>query len=182
MLGTIDAMDSLRAEVTIERSPAEIYDYLIDVANHPEFLDHFLKEWHLTREDTIGLGAGARFKIAGADRFAYADYTLVETTRPRQIVARGRGGRFNRIRTVYVWQLSPNATKTATTVSLDVQRDATALFDRTRDALGGRRRDLAHWRRGLRRLEAIIERGEERGTRATLSGGPRKPATGSPLR
>lgn len=175
-------MDSLRAEVTIERSPDEIYDYLVDVANHPEFLDHFLEHWRLTREETIGLGAGARFKVAGFDRFAWADYTIVEAQRPVRITARGRGGRFNRIRTVYLWQLTPNATRTATTVSVEVQRDATALFDRARDVFGGRRRDRAHWRRGLRRLEAILERDEERGTKATVSGGPRKPATGSPLR
>lgn len=175
-------MDSLRAEVTIERSPEEIYDYLIDVANHPEFLDHFLKHWHLTREDTVGIGAGVRFKVSGPDRFAWADYTIVEAARPRRIVARGRGGRFNRIRTVYIWGLTPNATKSATVVSIEVQRDATALYDRARDRFGGRRRDLHHWRRAAHRLEAIIERGEERGTRVTLSGGPRKPATGSPLR
>lgn len=175
-------MDSLRAEVTIERTSAEIYEYLVDVANHPEFLDHFLKDWRLTREDTIGVGAGARFKSDGADRFGWADYSIVEAERPYRIVARGRGGRFNRIRTVYVWELAPNATHTATKVTLDVQRDATAFYDRMLDALGGRRRDQARWRRGLRRLEAIIERDEERGSRATLSGGPRKPATGSPLR
>ena len=175
-------MDSLRAEVTIERSPDAIYDYLVDVANHPEFLDHFLEQWHLTREDTVGVGAGVRFKRAGMDRFAWADYTIVEAQRPLRIVARGRGGRFNRIRTVYFWELTPNATRTATSVSVDVQRDAQAPYDQLRDLLGGRRRDLRNWRRGLRRLEAIIERGEERGSRATVSGGPRKPATGSPLR
>lgn len=175
-------MDSLRAQVTIERPPAEIYDYLIDIANHPEFCDHFLVDWHLTREDTYGIGAGARFKVDGMDRFAWGDMTIVEAPKPRQIVLRGRGGRFNRIRTVYVYTLTPNATGTTTDVSLEVQRDAQAPFDRLRDALGGRRVDARHWRRALKRLEAIIESGERRGTRASLSGGPRKPATNSPLR
>lgn len=175
-------MDALRTQVTIERPPAEIYDYLIDVANHPEFCDHFLVDWHLTREDTVGIGAGARFKIDGRDRFAWGELTIVEAERPRTIVARGRGGRFNRIRTVYVWSLTPNATGTTTDVALEVQRDASAPFDRLRDAFGGRRADLRHWRRALARLEAIVERGERRGTRASVSGGARKPATGSPLR
>ncbi len=175
-------MDALKAQVTIERPPAEIYGYLIDIANHPEFCDHFLVDWHLTREDTIGLGAGARFKIRGRDRFAWGDYTIVEAVPPRQIVARGRSGRFNRIRTVYVWTLTPNATGTATDVTLEVERDAPAPFDRWRDRLGGRRADQRRWRRALGRLEAIIERGERRGSRATVSGGARKPATGSPLR
>ncbi len=175
-------MDALRAQVTIERPPAEIYDYLIDIANHPEFCDHFLVDWHLTREDTHGIGAGARFKIDGRDRFAWGDITIVDAVRPLSISARGRGGRFNRVRTVYLWTLTPNATETTTDVAIEVQRDAAAPFDRFRDAMGGRRADLRHWRRALARLEAIIEHDERRGTRATLSGGPRKPATGSPLR
>jgi uncharacterized protein YndB with AHSA1/START domain len=175
-------MDALKAQVTIERPPAEIYDYLIDVANYPEFLDHFLVDWHLTREDTYGIGAGARFKVKGKDRFAWGDLTIVEAVRPLQITLRGRGGRFNRIRTVYAWTLTPNATGTFTDVAVEVERDAAAPFDRMRDAFGGRRKDQRRWRRALGRLEAIIERDERRGQRASVSGGPRKPATGSPLR
>lgn len=175
-------MDALRTDVTIERPPAEVYDYLIDVANHPEFCDHFQLEWRLTREDSVGIGAGGRYKVRGRDRFAYADFTIVEAQRPLRIVARGRGGRFNRIRTVYVWTLTASPRNDATTVTLEVQRDATAPFDRFRDTFGGRRRDRRNWQIALQRLQAILERGERRGERATLSGGPRKPATGAPLR
>ncbi|MFT4034669.1 MAG: SRPBCC family protein [Patulibacter sp.] len=175
-------MDELRAEVTIERQPDEIYRYLVDVANYPEFCDHFLVDWHLTREDTIGVGAGVRFRIEGRDRFGWGDMTIVEAQPPRLIVARGRSSRFNRIRTVYEWTLTPSATGTTTTVSLSVQRDAQAPFDRIRDALGGRWVEQRRWRRALGRLEGVIERGEGHGKRVTLSGGPRKPATGSPLR
>ncbi len=175
-------MDALRNEVTIERPPAVVYDYLIDIANHPEFCDHFLLDWRLTREDTYGIGAGGRFKVRGRDRFAYGDLSIVEAVRPLRIVARGRGGRFNRIRSVYVWELTPSATGEATTVSLEVARDAIAPFDRFRDLFGGRRRDRRDWQQALARLEAILETGERRGARATLSGGPRKPATGTPLR
>jgi uncharacterized protein YndB with AHSA1/START domain len=175
-------MDAIRAQVTIERPPAEIYEYLLDIANYPEFLDHFLIDWHLTREDTYGIGAGARFKVDGKDRFAWGDLTIVEATKPISITARGRGGRFNRIRTVYAFKLLPNATGTHTEVTLDVERDASAPFDRMRDALGGHMADKRRWRRALARLEAIIERDERRGTRASVSGGPRKPATNSPLR
>lgn len=175
-------MDALRTEVTIERPADEVFDYLIDAANHPEFCDHFQHEWRLTREDTFGIGAGGRFKVRGHDRFAWADMTIVEAQRPLRIVARGRGGRFNRIRTVYQWTLTASPRGESTTVSLEVQRDAQAPFDRFRDTFGGRRRDRRNWRIAMERLEAILERGERRGERATLSGGPRKPATGAPLR
>ena len=42
------------------RPREEVFAYLADVANHPEFTDHFLKDWRLTREDSEGRGAGAR--------------------------------------------------------------------------------------------------------------------------
>lgn len=175
-------MDALRTEVTIERPPAVVYEYLIDIANHPEFLDHYLVGWHLTREDTYGLGAGARFKVGGGDRFSYGDMTIVEAERPLRIVLRGRGGRFNRIRSVYHYELVPSPTGEATKLQLEVTRDLKAPYDRMRDLLGGRFSERRQWRRALNRLAAILERGEQRGQRATLSGGPRKPATGTPLR
>jgi uncharacterized protein YndB with AHSA1/START domain len=40
-----------------------VFDYLRDIANHPEFTDHYLVDWHLTRIDSVGLGAGARFRV-----------------------------------------------------------------------------------------------------------------------
>ena len=37
-------------------------------------------------------------------------------------------------------------------------------------------------RKSMRRLRSILEENEDRGTRPTIAGGPRKPATGSPFR
>ena len=37
-----------------------------------------------------------------------------------------------------------------------------------------------HWRRALRRLRTILEEDRGRGSRATIAGGPRKPATPLP--
>ena len=45
-------MDPLTVSVTIARPREEVFEYLADIANHAEFTDHFLKDWHLTREDT----------------------------------------------------------------------------------------------------------------------------------
>ena len=54
-------MHPFTVETQIARPREEVFEYLADVANHPEFTDHFLKEWRMTREDTYGLGAGGRF-------------------------------------------------------------------------------------------------------------------------
>ena len=49
-----------RHQSTIARPREEVFAYLADVANHPEFTDHFLVDWHLTREDTVRRAAPAR--------------------------------------------------------------------------------------------------------------------------
>ena len=56
---------------TISKPREEVFEYLADIANHPEFTDHYLVDWRLTREDSFGTGAGARFRMkAPFNRFA----------------------------------------------------------------------------------------------------------------
>ncbi len=71
-------MDPVSSSITIGRPREEVFDYLADIANHPEFTDHFLTEWRLTRVDSYGRGAGARFRVDKRfNRFGWGDYTLV---------------------------------------------------------------------------------------------------------
>ena len=98
-------MDPVTVSVTIARPRAEVFDYLADVANHPEFKDHFLVDWHLTREDSVGRGAGARFREQlPLSRFGWGDITLVEVERAlphprarpqRQVQPHPRDGRLD---------------------------------------------------------------------------------------
>jgi uncharacterized protein YndB with AHSA1/START domain len=106
-------MDPVTVEVTIARPREEVFDYLADIANHAEFCDHYLVEWHLTREDPYGAGAGARFRVeAPLNRFPWADVTFVEVERPWRIIERGRTGKYNRIRTLGTFELEPTAAGT----------------------------------------------------------------------
>ena len=101
-------MDPVTAHVVIDRPREEVFDYLADIANHPEFSDHYLTEWRLTRVDSVGRGAGARFKLETRDRFAWGDMTFIEVERPYKIVAAGREGKFNRNKTWTTWTLTPS--------------------------------------------------------------------------
>ena len=56
-------MDPVELTITIDRPREEVFEYLADIANHPEFTDHYLKDWRLTRIDSYGTGAGARYKM-----------------------------------------------------------------------------------------------------------------------
>jgi len=35
-------VDPIELSITIDRPREEIFDYLADIANHPEFTDHYL--------------------------------------------------------------------------------------------------------------------------------------------
>lgn len=168
-------MDPVTSHVVISRPPEEVFEYLADVANHPEFLDHFTHGWRVTREDTYGRGAGARYAVRQPlNRYPFVDYTVIEFERPRRIVLAGRAGKYNRIRALTQIELEPAAgTGTRVTVSYETQRK---LFsDRLFDGRGFYKRN---WRKALRRLRDILEEDRGRGARATIAGGPRKPATG----
>ena len=76
-------MDPVSVEITIARPREEVFEYLADVANHAEFNDHFMVDWHLTREDTYGYGAGARFRLKMPfNRFPWGDTTVIEVEPP----------------------------------------------------------------------------------------------------
>jgi uncharacterized protein YndB with AHSA1/START domain len=175
-------MNPQTSETHIDRPQSEVFSYLADISLWPEWTDHFLVGWHLTREDPYGQGAGARFHVERRlDRFAQADLTFHEVVPPRRIHARGRSGKYNRTRWIVELEVEPEGSGTlvrlrvVTAPGLPTDRLMEAV---TRTSAFHRRR----WSKALERLRSILEDGEERGHAATISGGARKPATGSPIR
>ena len=172
-------MLAVTASVQIDRPREEVFAYLCDVANHAEFCDHFTHSWRLTREDSFGAGAGARYRLKKRfDRFGWADINLVEVDVPWRIVAPGRMGKYNRIKTVSLWELQPSASGTGTKVDWTFTAEPKTASDRINQSLG-----LSGWfkrrhRKALRRLRSILEEDRDRGERATVAGGARKPASG----
>jgi uncharacterized protein YndB with AHSA1/START domain len=172
-------MDPVTTQVVISRPPEEVFAYLADVANHPEFLDHFTSGWHLTREDSYGQGAGARFTLEQRmNRFPWMDLTVLECEAPSRLVLAGRAGKYNRVRAVCSYELEP-ASGGATQVTLTFETQTRLPSDRLADRRGFHKRQ---WARALRRVRTILEEDLDRGARATIAGGARKPATNTPLR
>lgn len=171
-------MHPFSIEEQIGRPREEVFEYLADVANLPEFTDHFLREWRMTREETYGLGAGGRFRAElPFQRFSWGDLTIVDLQRPEALVLQGRTGKYNRVRMLTLFELA-EASGGGTRVRVTVETRPRYPSDRLLAALGQRRALRRGWRRALGRLRAILEEGRERGQRATIAGGPRKPATG----
>jgi uncharacterized protein YndB with AHSA1/START domain len=163
-------VDPYTVTTTIARPREEVFEYLADVANHAEFSDHYMVDWHLLREDSYGAGAGARFRVkAPFSRFGWADFTLTDVTPPYRIVEKGRGGKFNRIRMLGTYTLSPGASGT-TVVEYTYETLPPLLSDRLMEALGGgawTRRKIA---KSMRRLRTILEEGRDRGRRPSVAG------------
>jgi uncharacterized protein YndB with AHSA1/START domain len=161
----------VNVSVTIDRPREEVFAYLADISNHPEFSDHYLKHWRLTRIDAFGEGAGARFKVdVPLQRFAWADITFVVVEAPHRIVAVGRGGKFNRIKTTAIWTLdvSPGG---GTDVEYMVESEPALPTDRFMEIVSGQHGWFKRKaRKAMRRLQAILEEGEDRGARATVAG------------
>ena len=87
-------MDAFTVTATVSRPREEVFEYLADIANHAEFTDHFLKDFRLTREQSYGRGAGARYRVdMPLNRFPWADTTIVEFDPPYRLVEEGRGAR-----------------------------------------------------------------------------------------
>jgi uncharacterized protein YndB with AHSA1/START domain len=164
-------VDPVTVSTIISAPREQVFDYLQDIANHGEFTDHYLVDWHLTRADSIGRGAGARFRVkAPGSRFSWADVTFVEVQRPHRIVEAGRTGKYNRIRTLGVYDLAPGVSGT-TRVRFTLETMPATLSDRLMESLGARSWLKRKNGRAMRRLQAIIERGEQRGSRVTVAAG-----------
>jgi uncharacterized protein YndB with AHSA1/START domain len=164
-------MDPVTVSTIISAPREQVFDYLQDIANHSEFTDHFIVDWHLTRIDSVGRGAGARFRVkAPGNRFSWGDATFVEVQRPHRIVEAGRTGKNNRIRTLGVYDLAPAASGT-TRVRFTLETMPATLADRLIESFGARRWLKRKNGRAMRRLRAIIERGEDRGSRVTVAAG-----------
>ncbi len=164
-------MDPITASVTIARPREEVFEYLADIANHAEFTDHYLKDWRLTREQSYGRGAGARFRVAApGNRFPWGDTTFVEVEAPYRIVEEGRGGKFNRIKVRGVYTLTPGPGGTTRVEFVNEIQPAT-FADRVMESFGVRPWLKRKTARAMRRLRAILEEDEQRGKRATIAGG-----------
>ena len=164
-------MDPVTLQVTIDRPREEVFAYLLDIANHPEFSDHYRRDWRLLRTESIGRGAGARFKNkAHFDRFGYYDLNLAEIDPPFRIIGVGRGGKYNRIETFEQWTLEP-AAGGGTRLEYMYETTPPLPTDRLVEGMSGRRRwAKRNGGKALRRLRSILEENKDRGARATVGG------------
>jgi uncharacterized protein YndB with AHSA1/START domain len=158
-------VDPFTVSATISRPREEVFEYLADIANHAEFNDHYLVDWRLTREQSYGKGAGAR----SLARFGWGDMTFADVQPPYRILERGRSGKFNRVRMLGTYTLSPGPSD-STVVQYTFETEPAMLSDRLMEAFGGRSWTRRKAAKAMRRLRHILEENRDRGQRATIAG------------
>jgi uncharacterized protein YndB with AHSA1/START domain len=166
-------VDPVTVATTIGRPREEVFDYLADIANHPEFSDHYMKDFRLLRVASQGRGAGARFRRTRRIRPLWEDMTFVEVERPHRIVAFGRGGKFNRIKTTTIFTLDETPSGDGTRVEIMTESEPPLPTDKLMESVTGYRGwTKRNSRKALSRLQSILEGDQdaERGPRATVAG------------
>lgn len=171
-------MGPVAAEIEIDAPREQVFAVLSDLSVRPSFTRHFQTDFHLTRIDPVGVGAGARFCVKGPMRKIWMDTSIVSTEAPFQIVEEGEAGRGNRIRSHTVWELR-DGPGPLTTVRV-TQWTEPAAVDRVLEILSAGSVWLERgWRESLRRLRDLLEADQVVTERIGVAGGNRY-ATGIP--
>jgi uncharacterized protein YndB with AHSA1/START domain len=172
-------MGPVSAEIEIDVPRQRAFDAIADLALRPVFTDHFLSDFHLTRIESGGVGAGARFRIAVRPRRVWMDTAIAEVEEPHRLLEHGRGGRGNRIPSTTLWELTegPGA---LTKVRVSYWTEPSNPIDRALELLSGASIPYERrWREALRRLRDQLESGELDQRRLAVAGG-NPHATGIP--
>jgi hypothetical protein len=171
-------MGPVSAEIEIDVPRRRAFEEIADLALRPAFTDHFLSDFHLTRIDSRGVGAGARFRFAVRPRRVWMDTVIAEFEEPHRIVEHGRGGRGNRIASTTLWELTEGP-GSLTTVRVSYWTEPRAI-DRGLELLSAASIPYTrHWREALRRLRERLESSRPSADRVVLAGG-NPHATGIP--
>lgn len=164
-------MEPITVSTNISLPREQIFEYLSDIGNHAEFSDHYLVDWRLTRVETYGVGAGARFRIKQPlNRFSWADLTIAEAQPPFKLVLRGRGGKFNRIKMMATYEIFEGHAGVSK-VEYSYETDAHVPSDLIPEIIVGRTWTKRKAKRAVRRLRSILEDDRKRGKRPTVAAG-----------
>lgn len=172
-------MGPISCNVEIDAPREVAFELISDLSRRSAFTDHFISDFHLTRIEASGVGAGARFRVRVPLNSTWMETTIAELDEPFRILQHGRGGRDNRTGAVTLWELTEGP-GSLTTVRVSHWTEPSHPLDKGREVLTGasfwtERR----WREALRRLRDLLESERELGDRIGVGGGNRY-ATGIP--
>lgn len=163
-------MRPFTVHTSISASREEVFDVVGDLALRVAYSDHYLRDFHLTRPRSSGVGAAARFRLEAPLVSSWCELAIAEYDRPRRIVERGRVWRLGRTPAVAVYELIPDV-HGVTRVELTVWTEPATRVDALKESLGARGWLRRRTKTALERLRLVFE--EERETplaRARIAG------------
>lgn len=172
-------MGPVRAEIEIDASRERVFEVIADLALRPTFTDHFISDLRLSRIESTGVGAAARFRFFVPPQALWMETQITRVDGPHRLSERGRGGRANRLTSATEWELTDGP---GPLISLRVVfwTEPRHPLDRAKETFGissvWYRRD---WQQALRRLRDLVESGAPDGDRVGVAGGNRR-TTGVP--
>ena len=163
-------MEVIAITADVPTGRKRLFTYLVDLANRPAFLDNFQREFRLSRVDSSGRGASARYRIGGPLSWHWAEFEIVELSAPRKVVELGRSGRVGRIstRTEFTLEdLGADLTRLTVTVTAHGR-----WIDNLFVTLGGSKWLKRQYRKSLKRLCTLFADGPTAvaAQRATVAG------------
>ena len=78
-------MGPVSAEVDLDVPREVAYRFVADLANRPAFTDHFISDLRLSRVESTGVGAGARYRIFAPPQAVWVDTTITALTPPTSL-------------------------------------------------------------------------------------------------
>lgn len=172
-------MGPVSAEIEIDAPRERVFMAIADLAQRPSFTDRFQHGFRLTRMESTGVGAGARFRSGSRLRSVWMDTAIAAQEPPHKLVEQGRGGRVNRIPATTVWELT-EAGGSLTRVQVSFWTEPPSPLDRVLETLSGSAGAAQRgWREALRRLRDQLESEGSPPPSIAIAGGNRH-ATGIP--
>ena len=156
--------------MTISAPREQVYDVVADLASRPAWCGHYQREFRLTRPNSAGAGAAARFLIKPPLSKTWVELSIVEADRPRIVRERLRLRRLGRTPGWAEYEFSPVGSG-ATRVDLIVWTEPATRLDAFKESFGARGWLRRRVKKSLNRLRVILEESPETPVaRATIAG------------
>jgi uncharacterized protein YndB with AHSA1/START domain len=163
-------MDTVTVHKHISAPRERVYELIADVAARPAWTDHYMEDYRLLTPRSVGVGAGARYRLDPPGATRYVEFTVVEARPPRRLVEEGRTGRLGRTGYGAEYELT-EAGRGVTRVELTVWTEPENAIERLRESLRFRGWLRRRASKGLDRLRRILEEGgDDPLKRATIAG------------
>jgi uncharacterized protein YndB with AHSA1/START domain len=163
-------MDAFTVQTHVSAPRERVYELIVDVAARPAWTDHYMRDYRLLTPRSVGVGAGARYRLDAPLATRYVEFTVAEAAAPRRVVERGRTGRLGRTPYGAEYELTEPG-RGVTRVAMTVWTDPENAIERLRESIRFRGWLRRRAKKSLDRLRRMLEEEDSKPPeRATIAG------------